>query len=83
VPTTLYDVVYRFPTQPSLLAAVPADVDRVLAIGLAKDRRERFENATELAAWFAAAVAEELTPEQRHRADDLIARAQWGTRMLS
>ncbi|HEU4726370.1 MAG TPA: protein kinase, partial [Kofleriaceae bacterium] len=36
VPTTLYDVVYRVPTQPSLLAPVPGDVDRVLALGLAK-----------------------------------------------
>ncbi|HTL32444.1 MAG TPA: serine/threonine-protein kinase [Kofleriaceae bacterium] len=80
VPTTLYDVVYRVPTQPSLLIQLPADIDRVLAIGLAKDARDRFDNAVELADWFAAAVTEELTPEQRRRADDLLARHPWGTR---
>ena len=57
VPTTLYDVVYRVPTQPSMLAPVPGDVDRVLALGLAKEPRDRFATALELAKWFAAAVA--------------------------
>ena len=34
MPTTLYDVVYKMPTRPSLLAAeLGGDVDRVLAIG--------------------------------------------------
>jgi hypothetical protein len=80
VPTTLYDVVYRVPTQPSLLVQLPGDIDRVLALGLAKDVRDRFANATELADWFAAAVTEELTPEQRRRADDLLARHPWGTK---
>jgi serine/threonine-protein kinase len=81
VPTTLYEVVYRVPTQPSMLAPVPGDVDRVLAIGLAKDRRDRFATALELAQWFAAAVRESLTAEQRHRADDLASRQPWGTRL--
>src|ERR1043166_9126885 len=80
VPSTLYDVVYRVPTQPSILANVPADVDRVLAIGLAKDPRDRFTTAVELAAWFAAAADGGLTPDQRRRADDVIARYPWGTR---
>jgi eukaryotic-like serine/threonine-protein kinase len=83
VPTTLYDVVYRVPTQPSMLVQLPADVDRVLAIGLAKHTRDRFSSATELADWFAAAVTDELTPEQRRRADDLLARHPWGTRQTS
>jgi serine/threonine-protein kinase len=83
VPTTLYDVVYRVPTQPSMLVQLPADIDRVLAIGLAKHTRDRFANATELADWFAAAVTDELTPEQRRRADDLLARHPWGTRQTS
>jgi serine/threonine-protein kinase len=80
VPTTLYDVVYRVPTQPSILAALPADVDRVLALGLAKDAKDRFATAAELARWFAAAVDEGLTQEQRNRADDLMAKSPWGTR---
>ncbi|HEY5928068.1 MAG TPA: serine/threonine-protein kinase [Kofleriaceae bacterium] len=80
VPTTLYDVVYRVPTQPSLLAAVPADVDRVLAIGLAKEMNDRFASAIELAGWFALAIRDALSPEQRRRADDLMIRSPWGTR---
>jgi serine/threonine-protein kinase len=80
VPTTLYEVVYRVPTQPSMLAPLPADVDRVLAIGLAKDPRDRFQTSLELAQWFVAAVRESLTAEQRRRADDLASRQPWGTR---
>ncbi|HMG53387.1 MAG TPA: serine/threonine-protein kinase [Kofleriaceae bacterium] len=78
VPSTLYDVVYRVPTRPSLLAELPADVDRVLAVGLAKDPRERFGFALELARWFSAAVGQGLDLDQRRRADDLIARYPWG-----
>jgi serine/threonine-protein kinase len=80
VPTTLYDVVYRVPTQPSILASVPGDVDRVLALGLAKDARDRFASALELAQWFTAAISDELTAEQRRRADDLMTKHPWGTR---
>jgi len=80
VPSMLYDVVYRVPTQPSILASVPADIDRVLALGLAKDPRDRFATAVELAAWFAAAVDANLDPDQRRRADEVIAKYPWGTR---
>jgi serine/threonine-protein kinase len=78
VPSTLYDVVYRVAMRPSALAELPADVDRVLALGLAKDPRERFGFALELARWFSAAVAQGLDHDQRRRADDLIARYPWG-----
>jgi serine/threonine-protein kinase len=81
VPTTLYDVVYRVPTQPSLLHAdVPGDVERVLALGLAKNAHDRIATAVELAGWFALAIRDGLSPDQRRRADDLIARHPWGTR---
>ncbi len=80
VPTTLYDVVFRVPTQPSMLAPLPADIDRVLAIGLAKNISDRFENALQLSQWFALAIESKLSPEQRERADELIARQPWGTR---
>jgi serine/threonine-protein kinase len=83
VPSTLYEVVYTVPTRPSLLAELPSDVDRVLAIGLAKDPRDRFAFALELARWFSAAVAQGLDPEQRRRADELIARYPWGARLGS
>ncbi len=75
----LYDVVYRVPNQPSKLAAMPADVDRVLAIGLAKAPRERFETATELANAFASAIDGGLSLAQRARADALLARSPWGS----
>jgi len=80
VPTTLYDVVYRIPTQPSILAPVPTDIDRVLAIGLAKNRDDRFATALELARWFVAAASGGLDHDQRERADELIAKYPWGTR---
>ena len=82
VPTTLYDVVYRIPTQPSILAALPGDVDRVLALGLAKLPADRFATALELAEWFALAIADQLTPEQRRRADELANKHPWGTRQV-
>ncbi len=80
VPSTLYEVVYRVPNRPSTLAPLSSDIDRVLAIGLAKDPRDRFHFALELARWFSAAVSQGLDPDQRRRADDLIARHPWGTR---
>ncbi|HET9993498.1 MAG TPA: serine/threonine-protein kinase, partial [Kofleriaceae bacterium] len=80
VPTTLYDVVYRVPTQPSILAPLPGDLDRVLAIGLAKRPDDRFATAVELAAWFALATEDQLSPDQRRRADELATKHPWGTR---
>jgi serine/threonine-protein kinase len=80
VPSTLYDVVYRVPTQPSILASIPTDVDRVLAIGLAKSPEHRFETAAELARWFTLAIDNGLDPDQRRRGDEVIARYPWGTR---
>jgi serine/threonine-protein kinase len=82
VPTTLYDVVYRVPTQPSLHMQLPGDVDRVLALGLAKEAKERFATAIELATWFTSAIRDELSPAQRRRADDLIVKHPWGTRQV-
>jgi len=79
VPSTLYDVVYRVPMRPSALAELPPDVDRVLAVGLAKDPRDRFGFALELARWFSAAVAQGLDHDQRRRADEVIARYPWAS----
>lgn len=78
IATTLYEVVHRIPAQPSTLAELPRDVDRVLALGLAKPRQARFSTAPELARAFAAAIDDELAPELRARADALIAHAPWG-----
>jgi serine/threonine-protein kinase len=83
VPSTLYDVVYKMPSRPSLLAELPADVDRVLALGLAKRAGDRLATAAELAGALAAAVDGGLAPELRTRADELIARHAWGQRLVS
>ncbi|HVV83401.1 MAG TPA: serine/threonine-protein kinase [Kofleriaceae bacterium] len=83
VPTTLYDVVYKMPTRPSLLVDLPADVDRVLAIGMAKQPGDRFAAAPELAAALAAAALGELDAALRERADAVLARHAWGQRLVS
>ena len=56
------------------------DVDRVLAIGLAKSPADRFATALELSQWFALAIDNALDPDQRRRGDEVIARYPWGTR---
>jgi serine/threonine-protein kinase len=77
VPSTLHDVVYRGVPQPSKIRSLPADIDRVLAIGLAKNPDQRFATALELAEWLAAAVTDSLSDTQRRRADQLIALSPW------
>ncbi len=83
VPTTLYDVVFKMPTRPSLLADLPADVDRVLALGLAKSTGDRLSTANELAAALALAAGPGLSAAVRARADALIARHAWGQRLVA
>ena len=78
VAAMLFDVCFRMPTRPSLLTDLPTDVDRVLALGLAKRVADRIQTATELASWFADAVEGRFTAAQRRRADDQIERAAWG-----
>ena len=46
---TLYKVVHTRPRRPTQLADVPAEIDLVLAIGMARDPDRRFETAAELA----------------------------------
>ncbi len=80
VPSTLYDVVYKMPAQPGQLAHLPPDVERVLAIGLAKNRDDRFDRAVALADALVAAARSELSPELRARAEALLAQQAWGQR---
>jgi serine/threonine-protein kinase len=80
VAALLFDVCFKMPTRPSLLAEVPTDVDRVLALGLAKKPHDRFQTATELATSFADAVEGRFTESQRRRCDDQIERTPWGQR---
>ncbi|HEY5926059.1 MAG TPA: serine/threonine-protein kinase [Kofleriaceae bacterium] len=50
VTSILYHVVNVEPRPPSSFVDVPAEVDRVMALGMAKDRAQRFTTALELAA---------------------------------
>ena len=65
---TLYQVVHAAPIRPSSLAELPADVDAVFAIGLAKDPAHRFDHVVELRRGLAAALAGALDPALRERA---------------
>ena len=78
VAAMLYDMCFRMPARPSLLSEVPTDIDRVLALGLAKRPADRLQTAAELASWFADAVEGRFTAAQRQRADAQIERAPWG-----
>ncbi|MEZ4366091.1 MAG: serine/threonine-protein kinase [Kofleriaceae bacterium] len=79
VPSTLHDVVYGAPRQPSALATLPVDLDRVLALGLAKARDDRFATAAEFAQALAAATAGSLDDALRARADAVLRRSPWAT----
>jgi serine/threonine-protein kinase len=78
VPTTLYRVVHAMPRRPSDVVDVNIDVERVLAIGLAKRASRRFDGATELADALVSAARGTLDPALRARADRLIEKRPWG-----
>ncbi|MCA9632125.1 MAG: serine/threonine protein kinase [Myxococcales bacterium] len=76
--STLYNVLHVQPIQPSKLARLPLDVERVLALALAKQRDRRFGSASMLAAALHEAVRHRLDPRLRADADALLARHGWG-----
>jgi hypothetical protein len=81
----LFDVVYKQPSAPSeLVASLPRDVDRVVALALAKKQSDRFAGVVELAVAMRAASRGELSAELRARADALVRAWAWGkTRQAS
>ena len=77
----LGDVVNKTARRPAeLCVTVNEDIERVLAIGLAKSPDDRFDSAGALAGAFAAAVDETLPDDLRWRAADLLATQPWGQR---
>ena len=74
----LMDVLTRMPESPRAFVRVPVDVELVLAIGLAKRRRDRFEAVEELAAALALAERGELSDELRARGWALLKQCAWG-----
>lgn len=77
--STLYNVVHVQPVQPSTFVRVSHDVERVLAIALAKDRERRFGSAAEFAAALEAAADSRLAEPLRASADALIEQRPWGS----
>jgi eukaryotic-like serine/threonine-protein kinase len=73
----LYRVVHTGPRRPGSVATLPADVDLVLAVGLAKDPADRFGTATEFADALASALTSSLEDSIRARGRKLIARGAW------
>ena len=76
-PALLYAVVHKMPTRPSDLAQVDADVDRWVAIALAKSPDERFATGSALADAFADAIRGALDGKLRKKADALIRKFPW------
>ena len=79
VPAILHAVVYDTPPRPSEIAPIPEELDAVLAIAMAKRAADRFEDADQLAAAFAAAAAGTLDRTLRDRADALLRANPWGS----
>jgi len=75
---TLFNVLYRQPSRPSELEDVPADVELVLALGLAKRPEARFGRALDLAHALRDAASGRLEAAERDRALALLAREPWG-----
>lgn len=75
--TVLFRVLHTQPASPSATVKLAEDVELVLAIGLAKDREERFQRAEELASALRSAVRGELDEGTRARGRALLERAPW------
>ncbi|MBT8494233.1 MAG: serine/threonine protein kinase [Deltaproteobacteria bacterium] len=82
-PALIHAVVYEHPQRPSDLADLGLDIDRIVAVGLAKSPDKRFETGEELANAFRAAVGHELGPDLRARGDQQLRRWDAGIDDLS
>jgi serine/threonine-protein kinase len=80
MPRVLFDVCYAQPARPGRFAPLGEDVERALAIGMAKKPEDRFPSARAFADALREAVAERLPPPLRSRADTLLVSLPWGTR---
>jgi serine/threonine-protein kinase len=80
LPQILFDVCFAQPVRPGALVTLPPDVERVLALGLAKRSDDRLDSARGFTAALRSALASSLSPPLRARADELLASAPWGSR---
>jgi eukaryotic-like serine/threonine-protein kinase len=77
-PQILYSVVFENPIRPRALdASLPPDIEAFLAIALAKEPRDRFATASDLADAFERAAANRLPPELRVRAEQILLKHPW------
>jgi serine/threonine protein kinase len=75
--SVLYAMVHDAPIRPSALGSLPSDVDRVLAIALAKSRSDRFQTAADLSEALGQALQNRLVPSWRVAGDALIRAKPW------
>jgi serine/threonine-protein kinase len=80
---TLYNVVHVQPARPGDFVALDPDVDRALALVLAKRPDRRFSTATMFAAALRDAVSGRLDQRLRDAADALISEEPWGLEIRS
>jgi serine/threonine-protein kinase len=80
LPQILFDVCFAQPVRPGSLVALSADVERVLALGLAKRADDRLDSALGFATALRTAFAGSLSPALRARADAMLEAAPWGSR---
>jgi len=80
LPAILFEACFAQPVRPGSLVPLPIDVERALALGLAKRADDRMDSAAGFAAALRSACADALSPRLRARADALLASAPWGSR---
>ena len=76
-PALLYAVVHRMPMRPTALGTFDPDLDRWVALALAKDPDVRFATGAQLAETLAYALDGALDAKLRKRADALIRKHGW------
>lgn len=82
LPQTLFRIVYVNPKDPkTLLKDLSDDIARVLALAVAKRPDDRFNHIQDLVDAFEDARFDNLSPELRHKADELVKRSPWNTNL--
>ena len=77
MPSVLYAMVHDAPVRPTALARLPEDIDRFLAISLAKKTADRFQTAAELSDALGQAFQNRLVPSWRVAGEALIKHQPW------
>ncbi len=74
----LFAIAHSMPVRPSELISTKEEVDAVLAIGLAKDPKRRFESATAFAEAMQLATRGKIDEELSDRAHTILNELPWG-----